>query len=202
MGGSLTAAKDIALASNGGTAFAKDCITGFTQHSIGDLTTASTATATVGSATANRIFAAWPLPAPCTIDSLAFGRDNTALPRPLHRHLYLPVHDNGQPERQHAGQFVDVLRRFLSQYGVSQRDERTSPRLRLRSDFRSHRRADTDVLRRGRFCKLRLHRRTEVYAATVPEPGTLAMLAAASRVCWRTPGGDARYPSRLTADYR
>ena len=77
MGGSLTAAKDVALASNGGTAFAKDCISGFPQHSIAHLNDGIYGNSNSWIGNGQSDFAGVAFAAPCTIGSLAFGRDNT-----------------------------------------------------------------------------------------------------------------------------
>jgi hypothetical protein len=76
MGGSLTAAKDVALQSNGGTAFAKDCIAGFSQHSIPHLNDGiyGNSNSWIGNSQSN--FAGVAFNQAYTIDSLAFGRDN------------------------------------------------------------------------------------------------------------------------------
>jgi hypothetical protein len=76
MGGSLTAAKDVALQSNGGTAFAKDCITGFSEHTIPHLNDGvyGNSNSWIGNSQSN--FAGVAFDQAYTIDSLAFGRDN------------------------------------------------------------------------------------------------------------------------------
>jgi hypothetical protein len=76
MGGSLTAAKDVALQSNGGTAFAKDCISGFSQHTIPHLNDGvyGNSNSWIGNSQSN--FAGVAFDQPYTIDSLTFGRDN------------------------------------------------------------------------------------------------------------------------------
>ena len=127
MGGSLTAAKDIALASNGGTAFAKDCITGFSEHSIAHLNDGvyGNSNSWIGNSQSN--FAGVAFNAPYAISSLAFGRDNggeaaTYLDR-YHGHLHLPVHANAQPERRTLRRSVD----FVWQASISIRSIPTRP---------------------------------------------------------------------------
>jgi autotransporter-associated beta strand protein len=78
LGNSLTAATDLALQSSGGTAFAANCISGFTQHTIAHLNDGNygNSYSWIGSTTSN--FCGIAFQQASTISSLAFGRDNAA----------------------------------------------------------------------------------------------------------------------------
>jgi hypothetical protein len=183
MGGSLTAAKDVASAANGGTAFAKDCISGFAAHTIGHLNDGvyGNSNSWIGNSQSN--FAGVAFAAPTTIGSLAFGRDNggeaasytdrytgtyifqyTTTPNPnagtadalwtSFGGFYLDtLYPNTTNETRHLYEFDPIS-------GV------TGVRILVCSDSSAF---------AGYICIDEI----EVYAATVvPEPGTLTMLAA------------------------
>lgn len=78
VGGTLNSATDVALTSNGGTAFAKNLLSGYTAHSIAHLNDGiyGNSNSWIGSTTAT--FAGVAFNRPYTISSLAFGRDNNA----------------------------------------------------------------------------------------------------------------------------
>lgn len=76
MGGTQDAPKNLAAAANGGTAFAKDCISGFSAHSTDHLNDGvyGNSNSWIGNSQSN--FAGVAFDEPCIIGSLAFGRDN------------------------------------------------------------------------------------------------------------------------------
>ena len=75
-GGTLDATTDIALSSNGGTAFAKDCISGHANHSIAHLNDGKYGNGHSWIGSANSTFCGVAFKQPSTISALAFGRDN------------------------------------------------------------------------------------------------------------------------------
>ncbi len=77
MKGSLTAATDIALASNGGTAFAKDYYGSSPSHAVAHLNDGSYGDGNGWIANSQSSFAGVTFNKAYTISSLAFGRDNT-----------------------------------------------------------------------------------------------------------------------------
>ena len=77
MDGTLNAARDVALASNGGTAFAENLLPGYTQHTIAHLNDGIYGNGNSWIADSQASFAGVAFNQACTISSLAFGRDNT-----------------------------------------------------------------------------------------------------------------------------
>ena len=107
MKGTLAAATDVALASNGGTAFAKDARD--PAHVAARLNDGAYGDGNGWIANSQSSFAGVAFKRAHTISSLAFGRDNMGASKPLHGHLHLPIHDYAEPKRRHAGCQLDVL---------------------------------------------------------------------------------------------
>jgi beta-mannosidase len=75
-GGSLDAATDLALAANGGVAFAKNVIAGNANHAIAHLNDGKYGNSHSWIGSANSTFCGVAFQQPSTISALAFGRDN------------------------------------------------------------------------------------------------------------------------------
>jgi hypothetical protein len=71
--------KNLAAASAGATAFAKDVISGHSEHSIGHLNDGAYGNAQSWVAGSDQTFVGITFPKPTSFDSLAFGRDNTGV---------------------------------------------------------------------------------------------------------------------------
>ena len=104
---------NVALASDGSTAFAIDCIEGYDAHSIAHLNDGEygndhswigvTASETLGQGFAGINFGG-----ECEITSIAFGRDNTGgFYERFLRNLHPPIHHLGQSGREHARRGMD-----------------------------------------------------------------------------------------------
>lgn len=78
-GGSLNTTSDLALASCGATAFAKDVISGYAQHSIAHINDGIYGNDRSWIAGSDKSFVGVSFAQPTTFDSLAFGRDNTGV---------------------------------------------------------------------------------------------------------------------------
>jgi hypothetical protein len=79
IGGSLTATNDVALKSNGGTAFVKNTIPGYpTIHNVDHLNDGNYGNSFSWIGSTSSTFAGVAFKQPYTISSLAFGRDNDA----------------------------------------------------------------------------------------------------------------------------
>ena len=76
-GGTLKTAGDVALAANGGTAFAENVLPGYTQHTIAHLNDGVYGNGNSWIADSQASFAGVAFNQAYTISSLAFGRDNT-----------------------------------------------------------------------------------------------------------------------------
>ncbi len=183
MGGSLTAAKDIALASNGGTAFAKDCITGFTQHSIAHLNDGIYGNSNSWIGNGQSDFAGVAFKQACTIDALAFGRDNggeSTVYTDRYTGTYIfqytrAANPNAStPDSQWTSfgafyldaDFPNTINQDRHVYDFDPISGITGVRILTCSDANN-------------FASYICIDEIEVYAAPVPEPGTLALLAAA-----------------------
>jgi hypothetical protein len=181
MGGSMTATKDIASQSNGGTAFAKDCITGFSQHTIPHLNDGiyGNSNSWIGNSQLN--FAGVAFNHAYTISSLAFGRDNggestTYLDRYLGTYIFQYTRDvnpnASTPDSDwtsFGGFYLDTLfpnttNQLRHVYEFDPISGVTGVRILVCSDASD-------------FANYICIDELEVYAAAVPEPGTLTLLS-------------------------